>query len=333
MQEWHREDKESKGKVLKIESAHAEIIKKMLDMDVMHAENDMAHTEMMESICKINIKSVEDDIDDMKSRITNDMKELHEQVREARYGGTGQDEKSERIEWENKLKRADFNKPSKWSESEKNVTFEQYGAAVRRWGHKLHENFTDMLINIENGSESKDWEASEFEGMKDEELKKIDRALYDILEETIDDGLMAKGYVNNTVRSGIRAWRKLAGRFDSKRGADRQVAYQRILEPGKYLGQGKNAEEALDKLTKWENEMNKYQSRFGKELDEDTIRIKVGEIMPPRLFGEEGPFRGRNWMDWKEMRTELVKYLEDKPYSGRGTGGVQNLNPVIEKEE
>ena len=70
------------------------------------------------------------------------------------------------------------------------------------------------------------------------------------MEEVIDDSTMAKGYVNNSERSGWKAWRKLSGRFDTKKGADREAAYQRILEPGKYLGQAKSADEALDKMTK-----------------------------------------------------------------------------------
>ena len=68
----------------------------------------------------------------------------------------------------------------------------------------------------------------------DEELfNKISKALYDVLEETIADGTTAKSYVTNNARNGWKAWRKLSGRFDSKNSADRESAYQKILEPGR----------------------------------------------------------------------------------------------------
>ena len=60
---------------------------------------------------------------------------------------------------------------------------------------------------------------------------------------------------------------------------------------------------------------------------EDTMKVKVREIMPASMFGEQGPFRGRKWGSWGEMRKELVEYLEDRPMN-RSSGAVQNLNQV-----
>ena len=58
MEEWHRENKERKEKIDKIGATHVEAMKKMKEMN---AENEKAHAEMKESICKINIKSMEDE--------------------------------------------------------------------------------------------------------------------------------------------------------------------------------------------------------------------------------------------------------------------------------
>ena len=173
MMAWHKEEKERKDKVKELEVASIKVKESIEKMDKLHLENEKAHQDIKDKINNINIKSFEDDVrsmeeemENMKIRMVDDMKDLHEQVREVRYSGSGKDEKSERIEWENKVKRADFNKPNKWSESDKQSTFEQFTAAVKRWGHKLHDDFSNVLIAIENGAESKDWDASEFRDMK-----------------------------------------------------------------------------------------------------------------------------------------------------------------------
>ena len=126
-------------------------------------------------------------------------------------------------------------------------------------------------------------------------------------------------------RDGMRAWRRLTGRYDTKRDADKEAAYQRVLDPGRYIGKAKTAEGALDALTKWENEITRYEGRFGRKLEEDTMRVKVREIMPDFLFGESGPFRGKTFEGWEEMRSEIVRYLEDRPRT-KVTGIGSNIN-------
>ena len=162
---------------------------------------------------------------------------------------------------------------------------------------------------VENGKEHEQWEAEEFGddiSITDEELARISKIFYDVLEETIEEGSMARAYINDEKRNGMRAWRRLTGRYDTKKSADKEAAYQRVLDPGRYIGRAKNAEGALDALTKWEGEIAKYESRFGKRLEEDTMKVKVREIMPEALFGESGPFRGKRFADWEELRAELV---------------------------
>ena len=85
----------------------------------------------------------------------------------------------------------------------------------------------------------------------DEELTRLNKVFYDMLEETIEDGTMAKAYINDEdKRDGMRAWRRLTGRYDTKKAADKEVAYQRVLDPGRYIGKAKTAEGALDALMK-----------------------------------------------------------------------------------
>ena len=47
--------------------------------------------------------------------------------------------------------------------------------------------------------------------------------------------------------------------------------------------------------------------------------------MPDFLFGESGPFRGKTFEGWEEMRSEIVRYLEDRPRT-KVTGIGSNIN-------
>lgn len=59
--------------------------------------------------------------------------------------------KSSRIEWEQRMKRADFNKPGGMTDGDKG--FVKYAASIKRWGHKLHNEFTKILEMVEGGKE------------------------------------------------------------------------------------------------------------------------------------------------------------------------------------
>ena len=155
--------------------------------------------------------------------------------------------------------------------------------------------------------------------------------MYDILEETVETGSMAWSYVNDKMsRDGLKAWRRLTGRFDTKKAADKEAMYQRVLDPGRYIVKAKSAEAALDALVKWEGEIAEYESKFGRRVEEDTIRVKVREIMPEALFGESRPFRGRSFSSWGEMRSNIVKYLEDRPRTKTGMSS-PNVDHLREK--
>ena len=105
---------------------------------------------------------------------------------------------------------------------------------------------------------------------------------------------MAWSHVSDKLnRDGLKAWRRLTGRYDTKKSADKESMYQRVLDPGRYIGKAKTAEAALDALVKWEGEICEYESKFERRFEEDTMRVKVREIMPDALFGETWPFRGR----------------------------------------
>ena len=73
-------------------------------------------------------------------------------VEERTQDGKPRDEdKSNRIDWEQRMKRADFNKPNNMTDGDKG--FVKYAASIKRWGHKLHNNFTSILEVVEGGKE------------------------------------------------------------------------------------------------------------------------------------------------------------------------------------
>ena len=232
-----------------------------------------------------------------------DLKVLHKQMGERAVGGD--DHKGDR-QWNEKVKRADFNKPLKWGDSKKDYSFERFRAAIKRWGQKLHDDFSKILIAVEAGEESREWSAEDFQGeteIEEDEFEKINDALYELLDEVVDEDSSAKGYIDDEdVRNGFKAWRSLNGRYDAKKSADRESEYQRILDPRRYIGKAKTSEGALDMLTKWEGNIRRYERRFDRKVDEDTIKVKVKDIMPDSLFGEQGPFRGKSFNNWGDAQ-------------------------------
>ena len=101
------------------------------------------------------IKDINLDRADIRNKFSDDMKALYEKCNER--SPMSQEGKDAR-DWSEKMKRADHNKPAMWGDSKiQTYTFEKFRSSVKRWGQKLHEDFSKMIGLVEGGAESKEW--------------------------------------------------------------------------------------------------------------------------------------------------------------------------------
>ena len=62
----------------------------------------------------------------------------------------------------------------------------------------------------------------------------------------------------------------------------------------------------------WEQEVAEFEIKYAKRVDEDAKILALRSIMPETLFGEAGVFRGRSLSTNAELRTSIIRYLDDK---------------------
>ena len=62
----------------------------------------------------------------------------------------------------------------------------------------------------------------------------------------------------------------------------------------------------------WEQEVAEIEIKYAKRVDEDEKILALKSIMPETLFGEAGVFRGRSFSTYAELRTSIIRYLDDK---------------------
>ena len=113
MNTWHTEESERKDAVRALWKR----------MDELKAEV----TKMQESI---ETASNGGEMEDIKITMASELKDVYVEIKriedETRGSRYGREEKSGKIEWDHKMKRADFNKPGKWKDNDKSHTFEIY---------------------------------------------------------------------------------------------------------------------------------------------------------------------------------------------------------------
>ena len=62
----------------------------------------------------------------------------------------------------------------------------------------------------------------------------------------------------------------------------------------------------------WEQEVAEFEIKYAKRVDKDAKILALKSIMPETLFGEAGVFRGRSFSTYAELRTYIIRYLDDK---------------------
>ena len=62
----------------------------------------------------------------------------------------------------------------------------------------------------------------------------------------------------------------------------------------------------------WEQEVAEMEIKYAERVDEDAKILALQSIIPETLFGEAGVFRGRSFSTYAELRTAIIRYLDDK---------------------
>ena len=58
--------------------------------------------------------------------------------------------------------------------------------------------------------------------------------------------------------------------------------------------------------------MAEFEIKYAKRVDEDVKILALKSIMPETLFDEAGVFRGRSFSTYAELRTSIIRYVDDK---------------------
>ena len=72
----------------------------------------------------------------------------------------------------------------------------------------------------------------------------------------------------------------------------------------------------MEALLEWEQAAAIFESKYGESLGNREKITCLRRKMPPEVFGGDGKlglFRGRSINSYEEMRSELVRYIEDRP--------------------
>ena len=96
-------------------------------------------------------------------------------------------------------------------------------------------------------------------------------------------------------------------------GADRSVAYSRVTHlvspSGMTPTRPKALQAARTTMQSWTQEVAEFEIKYAKK---NAKILALKSIMPETLFGEAGAFRGRSFSTHAELRTVIIRYLDDK---------------------
>ncbi len=211
-------------------------------------------------------------------------------------------------------------KPGAWCE---NQPFADLALEMRTWASTLHDDFNELMDMAEKNPGSFTDDRDVDEAMYPD-YKKMSKHLWNMMVITVKGD--AKAYIKNPKESGFQGWAQLVQHYDPRGGADKTVAYARLVNPVYAFGQARDAGEARQLMQKWESEVAQYEKKF-QTIDDEAKTLGLKSIMPKGMFGENGTFRGVAYADYMTLRKAILNYLEDKPLPGGiATSEIGNVN-------
>ena len=140
----------------------------------------------------------------------------------------------------------------------------------------------------------------------DEEFRSIESALYQVLHRTTSNEPLR--IVQQTKgQKGFEAWHAIVRRYDQRNMSDKSSAYAALISNISEKDRAKDVEQ-FDILRTFTNEMNNFESRFGKIRDKEKM-LAVKKLMPESLLNYR--YRGTT-MSYNELIVALENITVDK---------------------
>ena len=141
----------------------------------------------------------------------------------------------------------------------------------------------------------------------DDEFRSIEASLYQVLHRTTANEPLR--IVQQTEgQKGFEAWHATVRRYDQRNMWGTNSAYAALISNISEKDSAKDVEQFDDILRTFENEMNKFENRFGKIRDEEKM-LAVKKLMPESLLNYR--FRGTT-MSYSELIVALENIIIDK---------------------
>ena len=116
----------------------------------------------------------------------------------------------------------------------------------------------------------------------DEEFRSIKAPLYQVLHRTTANEPVR--IVQQTKgQKGSEAWHSIVRRYDQRNMLDKNSSYAALISNISEKDRARDVEQFDDILRTFANEMNKFESRFGKIRDEEKM-LAVQKLMPDSLL-------------------------------------------------
>ena len=201
-------------------------------------------------------------------------------------------------------------KPGPWDNSN---SFMDLMVELKTWAGTFHEDYPALMQMQEKDVKTFLVDGIQPDGETYADFLKLDKYLWNMLVTTVKG--TAKTYMKNPAESGFQGWAQLIQHYDPRSGADKTVAYGRVVNPVEVFGQAVDTKQAREVMLKWEDEKAQYIKKFG-EIDDEAQKLGLKSIMPKSMFGESGAFRGKQYHSYADLRKEILTYIEDKPLPG-----------------
>ena len=190
--------------------------------------------------------------------------------------------------------------PRNWEGSNEKGEFRSFMSDLHLWMQARSNQGEKMLASVESIDKS-DNSAKAFDS-SDEKFRSIEASLYQVLHRTTAKEPLR--IVQQTRgQKGFEAWRATVRRCDQRNMLDKNSAYAALLSNICEKDRARDVEQFDDILKTFTNEMNKFESRFGKIRDEEK------KLMPESLLNYR--FRGTT-MSYSELIIVLENIIVDK---------------------
>ena len=181
---------------------------------------------------------------------------------------------------ESKLYRISNLIPRHWEDSNEKGKFRSFMSDLHLWMQAWSDQGEQMLAWVES-IDRFDNNVIAFD-CSDEEFRSIEASLYQVLHRTTSNEPLR--IVQQTRgQNGFEAWHATVRRCDQRNMSDKNSAYAALTSNISEKDRAKDVEQFADILRTFTNEMNKFESMFGKNRDEEKM-LAVKKLMPEKAY-------------------------------------------------